>query len=305
MIDILLATYNSHKFLTEQLDSIIAQDYSNWRIIARDGGSSDKTLNILQKYQKKLGHEKFIIINNDTQSSALENFCELLRHASSEYIMFCDHDDVWFENKISLSLNNLQAITNQKQPLLVFSDKKIVDQNLNILDESFFHYLKLNPDKLKINNLIVQNVASGCTMLFNQKLLQLLNIESMEKYAVMHDHWISLVAILFGEVSFLRQSTMLYRQHSKNVYGAANFNKKIRNFLIKPRQIRHDYIKYCYQCEGILNNYKKKITNNSSIILEEFANIPKNNYFKKVKVILRYKIFKHGFWRNIGIFIVI
>ena len=301
MIDILLATYNSELFLAEQLDSIIAQDCSNWRLIVRDGGSTDKTLVKLQEYQQKLGSEKFIIIGNNEPSSALDNFCELLTHTRSEYIMFCDHDDVWLKNKISLSLNHIQKISNQNQPVLVFTDKKIVDENLNILAESFFYYLRLNPYKLQLNNLITQNVASGCTMLFNRELLQLLNIEMMQKYAVMHDHWIVLVAQLFGKISYLNKPTMLYRQHSKNVYGAT----KLKNKLKKVQFIRNKFYLDCYQCEGLLVNYNQKIKKKTNITLREFANLPKMNYFKRRYILFKYKIFKHGFGRTASALLLI
>ena len=58
MIDILLATCNSEKFLIEQLESIINQDFSDWRLIIRDANSTDSTLNILQQYQRQLGIKK-------------------------------------------------------------------------------------------------------------------------------------------------------------------------------------------------------------------------------------------------------
>ncbi|UDQ96949.1 glycosyltransferase family 2 protein [Lentisphaerota bacterium WC36G] len=301
MIDILLATYNSKQFLNEQIDSIIAQDYTNWRLIVRDAGSSDNTINILQKYQQKLGTEKFIIINNNKPSSSLENFCELLKYSDSEYIMFCDHDDVWLPNKISLSLHHLQKIKNQKQPLIVFSDKKVVDENLNLLNKSFFRYSKLNPYKLGLNNLITQNVASGCTMLFNNALLKIIDIDVMKKCAVMHDHWLMLVAKLFGEISYLNQPTILYRQHKKNVLGAPSFMTKLKRY----KNFHDRFRESCKQCQGILDNYGDKIDGKTTIMLKKFTDLPNCNFFRKRYIILKYRFFKHGLLRNLGVFFLI
>ena len=52
-IDILLATYNGEKYLKEQLDSILSQTYSNFRLLISDDCSKDGTRKILEEYEKK------------------------------------------------------------------------------------------------------------------------------------------------------------------------------------------------------------------------------------------------------------
>ena len=64
------------------------------------------------------------------------------------------------------------------------------------------------------------NVVTGCTILCNRALLIIIAIP---KDALVHDWWISLVASVFGNIEFLPWSTMLYRQHSRNVIGAKGF----------------------------------------------------------------------------------
>ncbi len=49
-VEVLLATYNGARFLREQIDSIMTQDYGNIRVLARDDGSSDGTIEILAQY---------------------------------------------------------------------------------------------------------------------------------------------------------------------------------------------------------------------------------------------------------------
>ena len=53
MIDVLLTTYNGEKYLDDQIRSIFQQDYKEWRIIAHDDGSTDNTLQILNKWQQQ------------------------------------------------------------------------------------------------------------------------------------------------------------------------------------------------------------------------------------------------------------
>src|SRR6266700_3015675 len=53
-IQVLLATYNGERFLPEQIDSILAQDYPHLRILARDDGSRDRTHAILDEYRQRI-----------------------------------------------------------------------------------------------------------------------------------------------------------------------------------------------------------------------------------------------------------
>ncbi|MGE4629541.1 MAG: glycosyltransferase, partial [Pseudohongiellaceae bacterium] len=63
-IAILLSTYNGSKYLIEQLDSILDQSYLNYVIVARDDGSCDDSLKILDKYSKKFT-DKFHLLDQD------------------------------------------------------------------------------------------------------------------------------------------------------------------------------------------------------------------------------------------------
>ncbi len=60
-VDILLATYNGEKYLREQLDSILNQSYTNFRLIISDDSSTDNTLEILKEYVEQ---DKRIIVYN-------------------------------------------------------------------------------------------------------------------------------------------------------------------------------------------------------------------------------------------------
>jgi Glycosyltransferases involved in cell wall biogenesis len=64
-IDILLSTYNGEQYLRNQIESIINQTYKNWRLLIRDDGSQDKTIEILEYYLRK--HKDKIVLIEDGQ----------------------------------------------------------------------------------------------------------------------------------------------------------------------------------------------------------------------------------------------
>lgn len=52
-VNILMATYNGEKYVSEQIESLINQSFTNWSLLIRDDGSTDNTMEILDEYEKK------------------------------------------------------------------------------------------------------------------------------------------------------------------------------------------------------------------------------------------------------------
>ena len=233
MITILLATYNSEKYLRQQLDSLFNQSYKDWRLIVRDDLSSDRTIELLNEYSAKYPNKMKIIPNDGKSLKSYLNFIELLKSADSDYYMFCDHDDVWLPNKIELSIKRMREVEKHNTPVIVHTDMKVVDENLNIIHPSFWKYSNLLPEHTSFVEMVLCNSANGCTMLFNQKAKEV-SIQNV-KYAKMHDILLNQsVSANCGIISAIYEPTVLYRQHSDNVVGAQKrsalfYLKKIKN----------------------------------------------------------------------------
>lgn len=240
-IDILLATCNGALFIREQLDSIIAQTYQNFRVIVHDDHSSDATVEIIKKYC--MTHpEKFILIDDGlTFGSAKENFAHLLSFASADYIAFCDQDDIWTADHISSLMSVMLSEEGVKsEPLVVFSDLKVVDEKLSIISDSFFSYQRLNPDLVKnYKDLLCNNVVTGCAMIFNRAALRI--SMPMPKCAAMHDWWIALNASKSGRCILYPAATVYYRQHNGNALGAKKFGFKYIFSKLNPLLIIKNY----------------------------------------------------------------
>ncbi len=136
MIDIVLATYNGEKFLAEQIRSIQNnKGYDKWvsRLLVIDDGSTDATFSIVKELS--LHDEKIVwLINTSNRHGASNNFAFGLAQTLSPYIMLSDQDDVWLPEKIQLSFDKIKQLEKESGsvPLLVFSDKEIVDEKTSI-----------------------------------------------------------------------------------------------------------------------------------------------------------------------------
>lgn len=220
-VDILLSTYNGAAFLEEQFNSLFSQTHENWRLIVRDDGSTDATLDIIDRASKK---DSRVIVSESSGKNlgVVGSFICLLQESTSAYFAFCDQDDSWLPNKLETLLGRLESepATN---PVLVYSDLIIADAELKQMFPSFMAQQHFSPDTAAVwpKNLL-QNTVVGCACLGNSALknLVLSNLPGNLSDLVMHDWWISLVASRFGRTIFVPQQTVLYRQHSANQLGA-------------------------------------------------------------------------------------
>ena len=238
-VDIVLATYNGEKYLSEQLDSIIAQSHQDWRLLISDDGSSDDTLSLLERYA--VYDERILLVNRTRQGGVVKNFSKALEHVTSNYIMFSDQDDFWLPDKVLHTLEML--ISNEKSsgnmPLLVFTDLIVVDEDLKIIKRSFYADNNINPlNNLDARYLLWRSTVYGCTVMFNKALYEVAMPFATE--VTMHDQWFALRASLTGRVLYLDKSYIYYRQHANNVVGGRkrSFVERLKFTFISMRNIK-------------------------------------------------------------------
>jgi glycosyltransferase involved in cell wall biosynthesis len=211
---IILSTYNGEAFLVRQLSSLYEQTHPHIKIVVRDDGSSDATRSILAREQEGARVE---LLDSNTNIGATASFFELLKYAAAtttEYVAFCDQDDVWLPDKISRAVSALSGIRD-KTPVMYCSRLEIVNADLAPIGFTML------PRKIGFGNALVENVCVGCTIVLNRKAVELL-CESLPANALVHDWWCYLVLSCFGKIVFDREAPIKYRQHGGNMFGVAS-----------------------------------------------------------------------------------
>lgn len=228
-VQILMAAYNGEKYLAEQLDSILNQDFAKdeaneLTVLIRDDGSSDGTLSILEDYK-----EKYSAISYYTGSNlgVIKSFFELMQKADSDadYYALSDQDDYWMPEKISCAVAKLRQMEEdlpkegqgkdiEDYPLLYCSKVQLADEKLNYLESD----IKRPPYRASFGNAVVENICTGCTAVMNAALLSYC-AKIPPNFTVMHDWWLYLTASALGAVYFDETPHILYRQHGGNVVG--------------------------------------------------------------------------------------
>lgn len=289
MITVLLAVYNGEHYLKEQINSLISQTYQNFKIAIRDDGSTDTSPDIIDYYCEKYPQKIFKITGEPTKSAKL-NFAELYRNVDDDYIMFCDQDDVWLPDKIEKTLAAMQKAEGEgnKTPVLVHSDLKVVNQNLEIISPSFFEFQQLKQECVDLQHLLVQNYITGCTVMVNRALKQMCS--QIPPQCIMHDWWLALTAALFGKIVCLNQPTMLYRQHAGNHVGAkASYGiALIKRKLATLSQVQENYNATYTQANALLECYGEQLSDLQYQIIRSYRDMQNASKFKKIKTINKY-----------------
>ena len=236
-IDILLATYNGSKYLHEQLDSILSQSYENINVIIRDDGSSDNTVMIIEEYEQKDSRVR-LLNDNLGNLGFVRNFEELMKNSTSEYLMFSDQDDIWYNNKVETSYKRIKAIEEKNGkscPILVHTNSKIMNYETRTKSLFISDCAKNSSFENSFFNFFVQ----GSTMLINESLKREALPFSKEVY--LHDRYLHLIAEFIGIRAYIDMPTMDYRQHSNNEIGSrVNIIDKIKNkryFNLEDREL--------------------------------------------------------------------
>ncbi|MGB4813050.1 MAG: glycosyltransferase family 2 protein [Methylophilaceae bacterium] len=211
-----MCTYNGEKFLAEQLDSIKNQSHQNWRLIISDDGSTDATLAIAKQYQKTWGGN-LLEIRNGPQQGFCDNFLSLACNSTinADLYAFSDQDDVWLAEKLCNAVEYFNASSDNDLPRVYGTRTKIVDERLKAIGLSPLFTLPRS-----FRNALVQSIAGGNTMVFNQQAKCLLEKLGMQKI-VSHDWWLYLLVKGAGGVVFYDpEPCLLYRQHDDALIGA-------------------------------------------------------------------------------------
>lgn len=304
-VTIVLATYNGADFLEAQLDSLLAQSYNRWKVLAHDDGSTDGTTSILKRYALKYP-QRFTLLEDGLHfGSASDNFSHLLGQCDAEYIMFCDQDDVWRHDKIEISLSKMKTMENDHPdaPLLVHTDLEVVDEGLHRIDGSFWHYGRLDPSQNAFRRLLMQNVITGCTVMINRRLRE--KAVPVPNGAIMHDWWLGLVAARFGAIGHVQKPTIAYRQHAANDTGASRFG-----FTEVVTRAWHDWNasvlrlqmgRNCAQAGAFAQRFAAELSAAEHTMLTEFAGLMSLPFWRRRRVLLRYGLLKQGVIRNTGL----
>lgn len=280
MVDILVATYNGERYIASQLHSLLGQTYSDIRILVHDDGSTDGTIDIVRN-MAKIDGRILLISDNIKCRDAGKNFLHLLKYSSSDFIMFCDQDDIWFDNKVEVMLNEAKKHENQI-PLVIYSNSYVWNPDKGVEGLATKIWVKTLKDFIFLNGGV-----QGCAAMFNKRMRD--EMLKWEGGLSMHDHLLQLIGAAFGKIVCIDTVLMLYRRHRESVTAALDMSSSFADRLIKNKEFpvvsqkHYDTIKTFYKI------YANEMSEYNCKLMSEYLIMMNVSFLKKIIIIIKNK----------------
>ena len=292
---ILLCTYNGARFLPLQLASYEAQDFAGWRLFVSDDGSRDGTLDLLEQFQKKHGSDK-VAVRRGPQQGFVANFLSLICDPAiaGRYYALSDQDDVWDPRKLSRAqqfLDNSPA----EEPAVYCSRTRLIDEQ-GVEIRLSTHYGK----KPHFRNALAQSLASGNTMVFNEKMRWLLMQAGRDVKVPSHDWWLYLaITAVGGSIFYDSFPTVSYRMHARNVIGS---NESMLAKVLRARMLwRGRFRSWSDMNVAALQRIEHLMTEQNRKTFELFRQSRKRSLVPRVGGLLRSGIYRQSRLGDLGL----
>lgn len=309
-VDVLLAVYNGEPFLRPFLDSLVAQSFRDFRLVVSDNRSGDATASIIEEYRPRLTHPILVLPQPGAFASAHANFARVTEAGEAPYVMFADADDVWHPDKIEKTVATMREAEQKygaDSPVLIHSDLTVVDDKLRCLHRSFWRYQFIDPNRTALNQLLLQNCVTGCTVMLNRPLLEV--GRPIPSEACAHDHWYALVACTFGHIVAVPESLIEYRQHAGNVTGAKRWGARYivdrASRLYTAGGARETIGSNIAQARIFLSRFQGRLSMEQKLMVANFAAIRERGALSRRWMLVRNAFWKRGFLRNLGLLLAL
>ncbi len=273
-VAVLMSTYNGEKYIDEQIQSLLTQKNVKLSILVRDDGSTDSTKDILTKYEG----DGILTWYAGRNLKPAYSFLDLINKApESEYYAFCDQDDVWNDDKLERAVKALESYGKAEIPRLYCANYQLVDAEMNNLPDNG------HVSTTTFGAALVSSCCTGCTVVFNRALLEILRMGTPE-VIVMHDDWAHKVCLAVGGTVYYDPAKVLkYRQHGNNVDGGIHSPlKKIEGVL---KRIRSNECIRSRQILELVKIYKKIMPNKNIQLAYEVGKYTEYSILKRLQII--------------------
>lgn len=291
-VNIVMSTYNGEKYLAEQIESIQNQTFSDWKLLIRDDGSTDRTIETIKKYVSEDSRIKLINEEEPKNLGVIKSFYSLIKYNKADYYFFSDQDDYWLPEKLEITLSVARKYDNSK-PMMYYTDLKVVDRDLKVLNESMIRSQSGHANTKLIQELTENSVTGGVSMI-NSALADKWTVTDN---IIMHDWYLALLASALGELVYIDKPTELYRQHDSNVLGARTLDKKFKILREGPKKIFTRYWELIHKSQQQAMNIVKFFPGDLSFedkeLIVNFSDIDRQKFSERFKRLNKYKYTKN------------
>ena len=254
LVSIIIPAYNSEKYISETLNSILSQTYRNMEIIVVDDGSSDRTAEIIKSYQTKRNDKPDLIYIHQLNAGPSNARNTGIRAAKGKYIAFLDSDDLWTDGKLEKQVSYMEA---NSDVALVFGDMSLFSSEGTLTESAFRKYGFPQCDQRgRVTNafkeLLERNYISTGTVLLKKECFGSAGyFDELLKYAEDYDLWLR-ISLMF-KIGCIPEIFRSKRMHDSNLAKEEESFYKSNIYIL--HKIKKNYSPAIAHRKININNY--------------------------------------------------
>ncbi|MCL7753201.1 glycosyltransferase family 2 protein [Polaribacter sp. Z022] len=204
LVSIITANYNSEKFISQTIQSVLDQTYKNWEMIIVDDLSTDSSVPIINSYSKKDVRIKLHQLKENSGAAVARN--KAISLATGNFIAFLDSDDLWLPKKLELQINFM--VKNNYS--LCYTSYEVINESGVLTNKTI-----MCKNKLDYNRMLHSNEIGCLTAVYNKDILGKVFMPEVRKRQD-YGLWLKILrteAYAFGLTEVLAQ----YRDRSASI----------------------------------------------------------------------------------------
>lgn len=223
---VVLAMYNGQEYIIEQLDTLLNQSHHPEKVIISDDGSSDGSVEMVEKYISEHGLKgKWICKRNQKNLGYADNFWYAAKEVETDVFFFCDQDDIWNKKKIETMLNAFEG--NDQIQVLGSGYTPFTDTGEPYVDKALTRVTETDElEKLHLTNKTIFIGCEGCTMAVRTAFIR--KIDPYHYDRAPHDEFVWKAALCIDGCYLLHKSLIMHRFHANNVTHNKMHDKRTR-----------------------------------------------------------------------------
>lgn len=303
MIDILLALHDGADYLEDFAASLSRQTVRDFQMVVFDDASRDGSAELLRELCSRYGIAIAAMASSPVSRGVAGAYGEALALSDGEYVCLADQDDRWHPEKLETNLARMREAESRHgktAPLLVHSDLRVCDRDMNVLHPSFFAYQRISPGRHALKDLLVQNSVTGCTAMMNRALAGA--IPGFPAGTVFHDWFIALVAAAFGSIECIPRPLVDYRQHGNNCLGAVKYDGSFlaRTMRSGRRTLHERLLRAQRQARDFAECYRLRLSPEQYELVRCWAELSGRPYPVRLLLAVRNRFVKNTLPRTLG-----
>ena len=286
-ISIVVPIYNSEKFLTTCIDSLVNQSLKDIEILLINDGSTDDSQKIVDEYVKKYPDMCKSFIRKNSGQAASRNFG--INHSNGDYVFFVDSDDYLEYNACEIAYN--YAIRNDLD-ILCFD---FYEEYENKIEKASSYYFF---NEYQRNKKYILNETAVWNKVIRRELLKKNKLFFMEDYIYEDLELIPRLVLYTNKIDFISEKLYHYVVHQNSTMRPTEYSEKMKNIFIVMDKLYENFKNTEYQKEleyifiehllhaaslrfFVYEEGKKNIYQIVNIMKTRFPNWRKNEYYKK------------------------